>query len=151
MTQTTTDLPFHRGLPERPHLPGRRGWQAGFLVLASIPTVSALFALVIGVERFVDADDVDAALDSTYRYFGGVYLAVALLALWCLPRIEERANALVIATAAIFLGGIGRLVSIAHVGAPSSATWLVLIIELGAVFLAVAMRRSIRPAPMVGT
>ena len=151
MNQTIADLPFRRGLPHPPHLPRKRVWQACFLVLALIPATSALLALVIGVERFVDADDVDVALDSTYRYFGGVYLGVALLALWCLPRIEERANVLVIATAAIFLGGIGRLISIADVGVPSNATWFVLIIELGALFLAEAMRRSIRPASTAGT
>ena len=124
-------------------------------MLALIPATSAVIALAVGVERFVDVDAVDVAidsraLDSTYRYFGGVYLGVALLALWCLPRIEERANALVVATGAIFLGGIGRLISIAAVGAPSSVTWYVLIIELGAVLVALAMRRSIRPAPTTG-
>lgn len=156
MNQIIDDLPFGQELPDRPHLPRRRAWQAGFLVLALIPTASALVALAIGVERFTDTDAVDpaldgTALDSTYRYFGGVYLGVALLALWCLPRIEARANALVVATGAIFLGGIGRLISIVDVGAPSGATWFVLIIELGAVLLAVAMRRCIRPAPTTRT
>lgn len=155
MNQTIADLPFGQQLPDRPHLPRRRAWQVGFLVLALIPTISSLIALAIGVERFIDADTADlmpdSALDSTYRYFGGVYLGVALLALWCLPRIEERANALVVATGAIFLGGIGRLISIADVGTPSSATWFALVIELGAVSLALTMRRSIRPAPATGT
>ncbi|MEM7322100.1 MAG: DUF4345 domain-containing protein [Actinomycetota bacterium] len=146
MSQTITDLPFRKALPDRPFLPGKRVWQAGFLVLALIPATSAVLAMAVGVARFLD-DDVDVALDSTYRYFGGVYLGVALLALWCLPRIEERANALVLATGAIFLGGIGRLISIADVGAPSTVTWFVLIIELGALFLALAMRGRIRPAP----
>ncbi len=152
MNQIIADLPFSQEVPDRPHLPRRRAWQAGFLLLAAIPTASALVALAIGVERFIDADAVgpaldSTALDSTYRYFGGVYLGVALLALWCLPRIEERANALVVATGAIFLGGIGRLISIVAVGAPSSATWFVLIIELGAMGLALVMRSRIRPQP----
>jgi hypothetical protein len=141
-----------------PYLPRRRAWQAGFFVLALIPTASALFAVGVGAARFVDDDrgggvgavEVDAALDSTYRYFGGVYLGVALLALWCLPRIEARANALVFATGAIFLGGVGRLISAVDVGAPTNATWLVLVIEMGAVFLALIMRSRIRPAALDG-
>ena len=84
---------------------------------------------------------------STYRYFGGVYLGVALLALWCLPRIEERTRALLFATSAIFLGGVGRLISIAAVGAPGALTWAVLVIELGALPLALALRRSITTRP----
>ncbi len=55
------------------------------------------------------------------------------------------------ATGAVFLGGVGRLVSIADLGAPSTATWLVLVVELGALVLALAMRRRIQPGPAPGT
>ncbi|MEM9042749.1 MAG: DUF4345 domain-containing protein [Actinomycetota bacterium] len=132
--------------PRHVHLPRRRIWQAAFLVLALIPTISSFLMLAVGVERFLEPGQIDAALDSTYRYLGGVYLGVALVAWWCIPRIEERSAALVAVTGAIFLGGIGRLVSIADLGAPSAATWAFLVIELGAVFLALALRRSLRPA-----
>ncbi|MEL6985196.1 MAG: hypothetical protein AAFO29_22380, partial [Actinomycetota bacterium] len=65
MTQIIADLPFGQALPDRPHLPRKRAWQAGFLVLALIPTVSALIALAIGVERFIDTDAVDPVVDTT--------------------------------------------------------------------------------------
>ncbi|MEM9893534.1 MAG: DUF4345 domain-containing protein [Actinomycetota bacterium] len=117
-----------------------------FTVLALIPSSTSILTLVVGMARFVDADEVNVALDSNLRYLGGVYLALALLALWCVIRIEERADGLVFVAGAIFLGGIGRLISIADVGAPGTYTWFVLVIELGALFLALAMRRSIRPA-----
>ncbi|MEM9515551.1 MAG: DUF4345 domain-containing protein [Actinomycetota bacterium] len=127
---------------EVPDLPHRRAWQVAFLVLALIPTISSILALAVGVARF-DVDPVDPALDSTYRYFGGIYLGVALLVLWCLPRLEERTHALIFATGAIFLGGVGRLISIAAVGAPGAFTWAVLVIELGAVFLALALHKRV--------
>ncbi|MEM8745151.1 MAG: DUF4345 domain-containing protein [Actinomycetota bacterium] len=133
--------------PRHLHLRHRRVWQAAFLVLALIPTISSLLMLFVGVERFLEPAQIDAALDSTYRYLGGVYLGVALVAWWCIPRIEERSEALVAVTGAIFLGGIGRLVSIADFGAPSAATWAFLVIELGALFLALALRRSLAPTP----
>lgn len=128
------------------HLPRRRLWQTIFTVLALIPSSTSILTLVVGMARFVDADEVIVALDSNFRFLGGVYLALALLALWCVVRIEERADGLVFVAGAIFLGGIGRLISIADVGAPGTYTWFVLVIELGALFLALAMRRSIRPA-----
>lgn len=135
-------------LPNSPHLPGRRVWQVVFLALALIPTTTSIITMALGMERFVDADEVVVGLDSNFRYLGGVYLGVALLVIWGVLRIEERAQALVFVAGAIFLGGIGRLISIADVGAPGIYTWFVLVIELGALFLALAMRRSIRPAPL---
>ncbi|MEM9565785.1 MAG: DUF4345 domain-containing protein [Actinomycetota bacterium] len=142
-----TDRPHSPATSANAHLPGRRAWQAVFLVLALIPLASSILALAIGTERFVGEADVDPALDSTYRYFGGIYLGVALLALWCVARIEQRADALVFVTGSIFLGGVGRLLSIVDVGIPATSTAVILVIELGAVVLALAMRRQIRVAP----
>lgn len=127
-------------------VPRRRAWQTVFLLLGLIPASTSVLALVVGTERFVEASDVDVALDSTFRYFGGVYLGVALLVLWCVPKIEARSSALVFAGGAIFLGGLGRLASIADVGAPGTYTWFVLVIELGAVFLALELRRRVQRA-----
>ncbi|MEM9466990.1 MAG: hypothetical protein AAGA90_16580, partial [Actinomycetota bacterium] len=56
---------------EAGYLPGRRLWQIGFVVVALVPLTFALLALAIGTERFLDADDVNVGLDSTYRYLGG--------------------------------------------------------------------------------
>lgn len=126
------------------HLPHRRAWQVAFSSVALIPTSAALWTYAQGVERFVEPADVDVALDSTYRYYGGVYFAVALLVWWSLPRIEQRAPYLVFAAGAIFLGGMGRIVSIVQHGAPATATWFVLVLELGAVVAAAVMQRSVR-------
>ncbi|MEM8904259.1 MAG: DUF4345 domain-containing protein [Actinomycetota bacterium] len=125
-------------------LPRRRAWHAAFAVLALIPAVTSVLTLVVGVERFVAVDDVDVALDSTYRYLGGVYLGLVLLAVWAIRRIEERADALIVVTGAIFLGGIGRLVSIVDHGVPSPGTWGALVIELGSLGLALTLRRNLR-------
>jgi hypothetical protein len=145
------DLPFGVDVPGSPYLPRKRLWQAVFSVLVLVVTSSSLIAMGIGLERFISADDissddVNVAMDNTYRYFGGIYLGVALLALWSVARIEQRANALVVATGAVFLGGLGRIIAIVNYGAPSTAILLALIVELGAVFLALIMRRTIRPA-----
>ncbi|MEM9035201.1 MAG: DUF4345 domain-containing protein [Actinomycetota bacterium] len=144
-----TDRPHSPTLATRPHLPHRRVWQAVILLLALIPTTTSSITLALGARRFVDAADVDVAFDNTYRYLGGVYLGIALLALWCVPRIEERVQALLFVAGAIFLGGVGRLVSIADVGTPSGITWALIGIEMGVLFLTLALRRSIQPAPVL--
>lgn len=137
-------LTDHGSTTDPTRLPRRRLIQAVFLVLALIPTVSSMLTIAVGVDRFADSTAIEPALDNTYRYLGGVYLAVALLALWSIARIEERIEYLVFVAAAIALGGVGRLVSVADVGAPSGLTWYVLIIEFGAVFFATAVRRAVR-------
>lgn len=131
-------------------LPRRRLWQVVFLALALIPAVSSIIAIVVGVDRFVDGSEIDPALDNTYRYLGGVYLGVALMAIWSIVRIEQRFPTLLLATAAISLGGAGRLVSMLDVGAPSGLAWSVLVIEFGAVVLALGVRRTIGPRVSVG-
>jgi hypothetical protein len=53
---------------------------------------------------------------------------------WTLPKPEERLAPLRIACAGVFLGGVGRLVSMAALGAPSDATMVAgVALEMGVV------------------
>lgn len=121
-----------------------------FLVLSLLPATFALLAIIVGSERFVDDAATNVALDNNYRYLGGIYLAVSLLALWSVREIEDRVDALTFATGAIFLGAFGRLVSIAELGVPSGTTWVVLAVELSALPLAMTFRRSLHASSHSG-
>lgn len=121
----------------------RRRLQVVFLVLAHIPTTTSLMTLAVGSARFVDAAAIDVPLDNTYRYLGGIYLAVALLVLWCVPQLEQRIEGLVFASGAIFLGAVGRLVSIVDVGSPGAYIWFVLVLELGLLPFTLLLRQRV--------
>lgn len=58
------------------------------------------------------------ALDSNLRFLGGIGVAMALLLLWITPRIAERTVAFRVVWICRLFGGVGRLVSVAVVGAP---------------------------------
>lgn len=57
-------------------------------------------------------------LDSNLRFFGGVWLGLGLAILWLVPTIEKQGVLFRVIWGAIFLGGIGRALSIVLVGAP---------------------------------
>jgi hypothetical protein len=60
----------------------------------------------------------DATLDSNMRFLAGVWLGLGLASLWLVPRITQETVLFRFLWLMIFLGGVGRLVSMASVGLP---------------------------------
>jgi len=58
------------------------------------------------------------ALDSNLRFLGGTGLALAAILIWITPAIERHTVLFRTVWGCRFIGGIGRLVSIAIVGSP---------------------------------
>ena len=61
------------------------------------------------------------ALDSNLRFLGGVGIGLALLLLWITPNIEKQTVLFRAVWGCRFVGGLGRLLSTAIVGAPPAA------------------------------
>ena len=57
-------------------------------------------------------------LDSNLRFFGGVWFALGVVALWLVPTIEKQSALFRLLWGAIFVGGVGRLLSMVFVGLP---------------------------------
>ena len=57
-------------------------------------------------------------LDSNLRFFGGVWLGLGLAMLWTVPSIEQQGTLFRWLWAAVFIGGVGRLLSWLVIGAP---------------------------------
>ncbi len=109
------------------------------LVLAA----SALVAIVTGAwglkEGVLDPAwglgtlDVTPALvlfDTTFRFYDGVWFGLGVVFLALIPGVERRAEALRVVVTLVFLGGVGRLVSILQVGLPHPALIVATIAEL---------------------
>jgi hypothetical protein len=60
----------------------------------------------------------DATLDSNMRFFGGVWLGLGLSVWWLVPRIASETALFRAVWLMIFLGGVGRLVSLLVIGLP---------------------------------
>lgn len=60
----------------------------------------------------------DATLDSNMRFFSGVWCGLGFAVLWLVPRIERETTLFRFVWLMIFIGGVGRLLSLILVGVP---------------------------------
>ncbi len=89
-------------------------------VLASVPITTGLLGL-LGIHNPIYATvdlPANALLDTNLRFMSGLWLGLGLAVLWLLPQIERQTVLFRAAWGMIFLGGLGRLLSIAFVGLP---------------------------------
>jgi hypothetical protein len=63
----------------------------------------------------------NALVDSNLRFFSGVWLGFGVAMLWIVPRIEKEAAVFRVLWGMIFVGGIGRLISMLALSAPPMA------------------------------
>jgi hypothetical protein len=95
-------------------------------------------AMLHGVRAPLPAD-----LDSHYRYLSGLLLGIGIGFAACVPRIEGRTILFRVLGAIVVLGGLGRLLSLAEVGAPGLAHRLALAMELGAMPLLMLWQKRV--------
>lgn len=136
----------------------RRALQAVLGVLSVLPLIGLGLTWVVGPVYFLHGapGEVGVSLDNQMRYLAGIYAGAVTGALWwAIPAVEERGIAVRLAAGAVFLGGVGRCVSMLSVGPPSDATMLYgLALEMGVTPLLVLWQRRVartaaRGAPSV--
>lgn len=101
-------------------------------VLGAIPTITGVIAMM-GVSDPIYAVaelPLFPMLDSNLRFFGGVWLALGLAIFWMVPRIDEQTVLFRVIWGAIFVGGIGRLISMFVVGMPPVPFVLFTLLEI---------------------
>lgn len=59
-----------------------------------------------------------ALLDSNLRFLSGIWLGLGLAVFWLIPRIEQQTVLYRVLWGMIFIGGIGRLLSMVFAGLP---------------------------------
>ena len=99
---------------------GRRALQIVLGTLSLIPFASGAAGVLVGPRALpgVDGPVPQADLDSEYRYVHAMWFTAAPILWRALPRIEREAAALQAVSAAVFLGGVARLVSWRASGRP---------------------------------
>ena len=90
-------------------------------LLGIIPVTTGFLGLLLEVE---DPPYVAAGvppivlLDTNLRFYSGVWLGLGLALYWLIPRIESKSTLFRAIWAMIFLGGIGRLLSMILLASP---------------------------------
>ncbi len=98
----------------------KRNLQIATAILALVPIITGLIGLTGLSDPLYAALNLphDATLDSNLRFYSGVWLGVGLAAAWTVPRIERETTLFRALWLMIFLGGLGRLLSLATTGMP---------------------------------
>ena len=110
-------------------MPSRRWLQTIVAVGGLIPVAAGLAGIFIGPAMV--AATASVPLDSHFRYLSGLLLAIGLGFWSCVPGIERRSARFRLLTGLVFVGGLGRAVSLEAVGLPDLPMLLSLVMELG--------------------
>ena len=103
----------------------RRFFQFIIVVLSLIPIMDAIMGFYQGPSHlFPEGSTFPRNLDNHYRYLTGAYLAVTFSLWYVMGNIEDRGATFRIVCAAVFIGGLGRLISMGTVGMPESSEYL---------------------------
>ena len=103
-----------------------------FLGLFSlVPLAFAVMGMANGGGGLDPGGTIAAAVDNQFRYLSGMYVVVTLLLWSIIPEIEKHFRTAAIVCAALFIGGIGRLISQMAVGPGTDAQLAGVYIELG--------------------
>jgi len=104
-------------------------------IVLSLVLILPFTAAIAGVSRgpgFLGHPPVvPTDLDSHFRYVSGIFLAMLIGYVSCIPAIETKAARLRLLGFLTVAGGLARLVSLLSVGAPSIGHQIGLVIELG--------------------
>ena len=98
----------------------RRPLQIASGLLGVIPIVTGALTMMGLADPIYAAAGLPAhaLLDSNLRFLGGLWLVLGLALFWLIPRIERETVLFRVLWLMIFAGGVGRLLSMAFVGAP---------------------------------
>jgi hypothetical protein len=109
-------------------MPPRRSLQIAVAILALVPVGAGLAGVLLGPTMVAAVQNVP--LDSHYRYLSGLLLAIGLGFWSCIPKIEQNGDRFRLLTGLVFIGGLGRAVSLETVGLPDVPMLFGLIMEL---------------------
>ncbi|MER7474425.1 DUF4345 domain-containing protein [Micromonospora sp. NPDC000018] len=96
----------------------RRIFQLVLVLLGLFVVVTGTLDLLLGPAVVLGSVDVPVNVDSQYRYFGGLWLALGLVLLGAARQPERGHTALRVVYLAVFVGGVGRLASLLAAGTP---------------------------------
>jgi len=99
-------------------------------ILALIPIATGAIGLLGTDDPLYAGVSHNVLLDTNLRFFGGFWLAMGLAMLWAARKIETETTLFRALWAAIFMGGIGRVISMFAVAPPPAPFVAFTVLEL---------------------
>ncbi|HEV2867039.1 MAG TPA: DUF4345 domain-containing protein [Allosphingosinicella sp.] len=116
----------------------RRLLQGAVALGCAVPLAAGAVGIVHGPAMLHGvAEAVTPDLDSHFRYLSGLLLAVGIGFASCIPAIERKTGRFRLLALLVFIGGLGRLLSLLAAGEPGPGHIFGLAMELGVVPLLV--------------
>lgn len=109
----------------------KRVLQAFMSVVLLLPASAVIPSILNGPGFLGHPPVIPTDLDSHFRYVSGIFLAVLLLFIGCIPSIERNGPRFRMLGGMVMVGGACRLVSLLTVGVPSLGHQLGLGVEIG--------------------
>jgi Domain of unknown function (DUF4345) len=98
----------------------KRGLQIVTAVLASIPVATGLISM-FGIDDPLYSSAAlprSTLLDGNLRFFGGIWFGLGIAMYWLIPKIEKQTSLFRALWSMVFVGGVGRLISMIVLGLP---------------------------------
>jgi hypothetical protein len=95
------------------------------VIIGLVALVTGSLGIISGVDDDFYGVHISSAvqgniiLDSNLRYFSGVWLGLGIILFWIIPSIEKQKLLFRSLCLMIFIGALGRLISIMMIGVPS--------------------------------
>ena len=109
----------------------KRAWQVLLALVLILPFTAAIAGVVKGPAFLGRPPVIPTDLDSHFRYVSGIFLAMLVFYVSCIPDMEHKTQRLRLLGARTVAGGLARLFLLASVGVPSIGHQVGLCIELG--------------------
>ena len=119
-------------------------------MLALIPILTGAITMMGVHDPLYAALDLpgNPLLDSNLRFLGGVWLGLGLATFWMVPRLHAQTVLFRVVWGAIFIGGLGRLLSMLVVGWPPAPFIAFTVLEIvGAPLFVGWHARVVNPLP----
>ncbi|MEP2103288.1 MAG: DUF4345 domain-containing protein [Parasphingorhabdus sp.] len=99
-------------------------------IFGLIPLYFGLTGIALGAAQLMGGEPFTNAMDNQFRYLSGVYIGIAAMLFYSAGDIVGRALVFRLTVLAVFIGGLGRVVSYLSVGAPPADMVAGMVLEL---------------------
>ncbi|HMV77196.1 MAG TPA: DUF4345 domain-containing protein [Leptospiraceae bacterium] len=95
------------------------------IVQVSLFLVGAIALFGGTLQMILGQPNTTPRLDNIHRFMAGVYLSMGMISIWTAWTVRTQSTLIYLIALGVFLGAVGRLVSIAAVGLPEPASvWI---------------------------